>query len=220
LTAENELLVVGESATDSSAQFDIFLNKIDINTPSIIWTKYIRGSNESDAGFGLAQRANGNYLISGYGYDTTTFTKRIVLVETDTACNELAKRYYGSSSINIAYDVKSTSNGGYLIAGTDFSNDMSLLVYQSPSSIGVDEMEESKLITYPNPIHSGSSILFNQPVTEIRLYNQAGELVRNSRFSPRTAFQLPDLNSGIYFLETFYKGNTRTITKLVILNEK
>lgn len=220
LTAENELLVVGESATDSSAQFDIFLNKIDINAPSIIWTKYIRGSNESDAGFGIAQKSNGNYLITGYGYDTTTSTKRIVLIETDTSCNELSKRYYGNSSINIAYDVKTTSNGGYLIAGTDFSNDLSVLVYQAPSSIDVDEIDQTKFITYPNPILSGVSIHFNQLVTDIRIYNHVGEMVSSFHFPATTAFQIPTMNSGIYFLQIINPEKKISTKKLVILNEK
>lgn len=203
LDRNGSLLVIGESATDSSPNFDILLTKIDIPSASMIWSKFITGTNESDAGFAMSETIDGKYAITGYGYDSLTSSKRIFLIVTDTARTEISKKYFGISPINIGYAICPSIYGGFLIAGADFTNDLQVLVYQKELGINVDELMTRELKIYPNPMNEENTIYFSDAIEELNITDLSGRNILSEYFTPRrTNYVLPKLQNGVYIVNS------------------
>ncbi len=203
----NNVIVIGESATTSSPQFDIQISKIDVASASVVWMRLLRGTDMSDAGFALSESIDGQYVIAGYGHDSTLSAKRVVMIVTDTSGNELSKQYFGSSPINIGYEICPSIYGGFLIAGADFVNNQEILIYQKELGIGIADVNEFSASIYPNPISVNSKINFSVPIDQFSLISISGQLVLSKRFdNPTSSFQLPFISSGVYFLELKQRG--------------
>lgn len=210
------LLVIGESATDSSPQFDIQFTKIDISTASINWMKLIPGTDMSDAGFAISETADGNYAITGYGYDSTTSTKRVVFVVTDSSGNELSKKYFGNSSINIGYAISPSIYGGFLIAGADFVFDRQIMIYQKELGIGIDELNEFQNLLFPNPLSENRKIKFQLPIEKISISDISGKNVF-SKFIDQSEQEvtLPQLPNGFYFVRSSSQNKNYSATLII-----
>ncbi|HQV99095.1 MAG TPA: T9SS type A sorting domain-containing protein [Bacteroidia bacterium] len=203
----NNVIVIGESATTSSPQFDIQISKIDVASASVVWMKLLQGTDMSDAGFALSETVDGHYVVAGYGHDSIYSTKRVVMIVTDTSGNELSKQYFGSSPINIGYEICPSIYGGFLIAGADFVNNQEILIYQKELGIGIEEVNEFSTSVYPNPISVNSKINFSDPIDQFTLLSISGQLIFSKRFDyPISSFMLPFITSGVYFLELEQRG--------------
>ncbi|MBL0104059.1 MAG: T9SS type A sorting domain-containing protein [Bacteroidetes bacterium] len=197
--SDGNLVLVGEAATDSSANFDIILSKIDPTAGTLIWHKYLRASNESDAGFHLLENAFHEYLITGYGYDTATSKKRVVLILTDSSGTELSRDYFADSPINIAYTISPSIYDGYLLAGTDNTLGQNILVYARPSgSIGISEVPEHSSIIYPNPASTGTELKLKRSVEHFDVVNISGQVVFSGNDS--ASIPLQSLSPGAYII--------------------
>lgn len=201
IDSNNDLLIVGEAATDSSQQFDITLAKIDIINRNLKWQRYLRGSNNSDAGFAIIESYNHNYLITGYGHDTITQTKRIIYLECDTSANELNKKYFGNSTINIGYYMTSSNNNGVLIAGTDLTNLKRIFIYEKNNSSFVGDMEQNANVIYPNPAFTQQQITSTHSYSELMIIDPIGRLIFRDRGIHKNQIHLPKLEAGWYILQ-------------------
>ena len=210
------LLVIGESATDSSPQFDIQFTKIDISTASINWMKLIPGTDMSDAGFAISETADGNYAITGYGYDSTTSTKRVVFVVTDSSGNELSKKYFGNSSINIGYAIAPSIYGGFLMAGADFVFDRQIMIYQKELGIGIEEINKIQNLFYPNPLSGNRKLKFLIPIEKISILDISGKDVF-SEFLGKNLQEvtLPQLPNGFYFVRSISESKSYGATLII-----
>lgn len=204
----NNILVIGESATDSSADFDIQLTKCDQHG-NLIWMKYIPGTNLSDAGFAIQQAAPSYYMLTGYYHDTLTASKKIVMMLIDTAGHEISKKFYGNGMQNIGYDLQPSVYGGFLIAGTDFSNGQYVLVYDNilpPNGIPLLKDQRSLLIV-PNPFNDKMELSGTDGSGEIIICNASGrEFLRKKTEGSSTFIFAAEFPAGFYFLQ--YKSNT------------
>ena len=204
LDSLNNIIVVGEAATDSSADFDIQLAKAD-TAGNFDWLRYVRASNQSDAGFDIIDALGGNYVLTGYYYDTVTAHKRIQLMLIDSAGNELNRKLFGSSSINIGYQVIHSVNGGYIICGTDLENHRGILLYDDITeinSISFSSSPEKSLILYPNPAQEGYAVYFSKQLSKakIELYNLNGALIEVSEIRNAGKVLLQKLSKGTFIL--------------------
>lgn len=215
IDSHNDLLIVGEASTDSSQQFDITLAKIDITNRNLKWQRYLRGSNNSDAGFAIIETYNHNYLLTGYGHDTITQTKRIVFLECDTSANELSKKYFGNSAINIGYYMTSSNNNGVLIAGTDLTNLKRIFIYEKNNSTYVENLELYNNHIYPNPVLAGQLITSSHFFNEVTIFDAIGRLVYREIKNQTNQFQLPNLFVGYYILQ-LKSDNFFSRTKLLV----
>ncbi len=214
----SNLLVIGESATDSSSEFDIQLTKIDIPTATINWMKLVPGTNMSDAGFAISETIDGNYALTGYGHDSIYNSKRIVLLVSDTSGNELSKKYFGNSAINIGYDIAPSIYGGFLIAGADFVSDRQILVYQKELGINIGELKSEQFSIFPNPIQPNSILQFSDPVSQAEIYDLTGKTVFSfEKMKYFASVKIPELKTGFYFLN-LVSGN-KSFRKTFIVAE-
>ena len=116
--------------------------------------------------------------------------------------NELSKKYFGNSSINIGYAISPSVYGGFLIAGADFVSDRQILIYQKELGIDVSELQNEQMSIYPNPILTNSIICFQQPVLSVRVTDLQGRpVLQIEKKQSFTTTTIPFLNSGLYFIE-------------------
>jgi hypothetical protein len=210
--SENNILVIGESATDSSFNFDIQISKSDQNG-NLIWLKYVPATNESDAGFAIVQDDATHYMITGYYYDTTSSSKKIMMMLLDTAGNEVNKKIYGDGSQNIGYDLQPSIYGGYLIAGTDFSNGKSVLIYDHVlPTTGMSEIIHGNFFVdvYPNPFSNCLIINGTDADGMIKIFDVTGkEVLRKKADDASTKIGSLNFSSGFYILK--YDENNKSV---------
>jgi len=218
LDNNSDLVIIGEAATDSSTQFDVQMAKVNPIDGSLLWLKYLRASNESDAGFSVLQSSSNNYVYTGYGYDTTTFGKRVFLGVADSSGNELSRTYYSSTPINIGFDIQPSVYGGYLIAGTNYTSSKNILIYNShPANIDVNEISEAVIFNlFPNPINVGDLLHWNTPLTSYSIYDVFGKLSVQKYFhSPSLKSDQLNLSGGLYLFRG--NSNNRPFNKVLVV---
>lgn len=208
IDSNNDLVLIGESATDSSNNFDIQISKFDLQTGAIKWTKFIPGSDESDAGFSIIETPDHNYLIAGYGHDTSLNAKRVVMLLTDSSGNELRKNYYGNGTANIGFDITPSIDGNYLIAGSNYSNGKSILILDNPANwSSVAELNSGRFTVYPTVLRSGEVLHWTTPVEAFTVTDIHGRIVLNYDSADKTdQLRTDGLAGGTYFLITYMNG--------------
>ena len=85
-------------------------------TPDTVWTKTYGGPNVDQA-YSIQQVLDGGYIIAG---STEPFPARgndVWLLKTDSLGDTLWTKTYGGTTDDIAYSVRQTTDGGYIIAG-------------------------------------------------------------------------------------------------------
>jgi hypothetical protein len=113
-TPYGELIIAGRCNPSSSASYDYMLLKMDANG-SVIWQKAYGPSASGQCRF-IELTADGGYIFGG-NKQITGFSQEIYIIKTDSAGNIAWSKRYGSASIDDAYDIKQTSDGGYIISG-------------------------------------------------------------------------------------------------------
>jgi Secretion system C-terminal sorting domain len=157
-----------------------------------------------------------------------------LLIKTDSAGNELWTRtYYANpNNDNYVYDVKHTSDGGFILTGSGSVTGQDAWVVKVDSlgcevagcAVGIEELEimNYELEIYPNPASNNLTIkqFGNLTIEAVNIYNTLGECVQHSPLLRRGAggevsFDLSPLPSGIYFLTCMLKD--KTVTKKFIV---
>jgi hypothetical protein len=144
-----------------------------------------------------------------------------LLIKTDSQGNEQWTRtYYANpNSDNYVYDVKHTSDGGFLLSGYMqypwLVKVDSLGCEVAGCSVGVEElrMEDEELRIYPNPAHEMLTLSTKYNVLSIKIYNVMGECVLQKEITNNqqgitnneVVIDVRHLPSGIYFIEAIAK---------------
>lgn len=208
IDSNNDLVVIGECSTDSSPNFDIQMTKIDIQTGAIKWMKFLRATNESDAGFSILETVDHNYLVAGYGYDTVSMMKKVVLVLTDSSGNEIKKKYYGTGLANIGFDVRPSVDGQYLVAGSNYTNGKNILILDSPANwTSITTINRSAFKIFPTVLKAGELLQMNQPLASFSILDDHGRVCFEHQSAQKIeSFNTGFLAGGTYFLLTSING--------------
>jgi hypothetical protein len=219
----NNLIVVGETETDSSAQFDIQISKLDL-FGTLSWMRTITGSNFSDAGFAVCSSNFGNYILTGFYFDTVVNAKKTMLLETDTSGALIRLQFYGNSNACLGMSIEPFGNS-YLIVGSDLSNGLYQVVLDS---LGLStSMQESsnirELKIYPNPFSENFKVetdsLITGQIISIELFDIFGRqfflqnFTSNDRICAVNVHEI--LNQGIFLIRiNFTEG--ASVTKRIV----
>ncbi|RJP82719.1 MAG: T9SS C-terminal target domain-containing protein [Candidatus Zixiibacteriota bacterium] len=106
------------STTSYGAGHQFYVVKTDANGGHI-WG-YDFGGSTNDYARSVQQSTDGGYVIAGYTY--TTSVTDACLIKIDNAGNQIWQQQYGQwSNSDLAYCVRQTADGGYVIAGDTYS---------------------------------------------------------------------------------------------------
>lgn len=220
----SNIIVVGETETDSSPQFDIQISKLDL-LGNLLWIHTITGSNNSDAGFDVCSSLNGNYVLTGFYYDTLSNAKKILLLETDTAGSIIKMQLYGNSTAGIGMSIEASGNS-YLIAGSDLTNGLYQVIFDSLNSITsiFESNNPGDIKFYPNPFNKSFTIEVNSnlidQITEIELFDIFGRRIFVQYPAIKTTFkkiEIPEnVTEGMILVKVNFLNRT-SFSKQMIL---
>jgi hypothetical protein len=118
-TLDGQYIVTGSTSSFGQGNTDVYLVKVD-SMGWVLWEKAFGGFN-NDIGKQVIQLADSGYVVTGYtnsfgngGYD-------VYLLRTDKNGVLLWQKTFGGMDWDFAYDLKQTTDNGYLICGSTAS---------------------------------------------------------------------------------------------------
>jgi len=118
-TSDGGYIVAGVTESFGVGDDDIILIKTDANG-NIIWAKTYGGT-DNDSVYSVQQTSDGGYIVAGSTYSFGAGSSDIFLIKTDADGNIQWAKTYGGTSVDVAYSVQQTSDGGYIVAGKTHS---------------------------------------------------------------------------------------------------
>ncbi|MCC6012615.1 T9SS type A sorting domain-containing protein, partial [Candidatus Caldipriscus sp.] len=114
-TSDGGYIVAGLTSFFGPGYSDIFLIKTDANG-NVIWVKTYGGIDYERA-YSVQQTSDGGYIVAGYTDSFGAGYEDIFLIKTDANGDVQWAKAYGGTSVDVAYSVQQTSDGGYIVAG-------------------------------------------------------------------------------------------------------
>ncbi|GAI32457.1 unnamed protein product, partial [marine sediment metagenome] len=114
-TTDSGYIVGAEIWSENTSSLDFYLVKTDASG-NIEWEKSFGGSDRED-GEAVQQTTDGGYIIVGSTYSYGAGRIDVYLVKTDASGNMEWEKTFGGSGWEEAFDVRQTTDGGYILAG-------------------------------------------------------------------------------------------------------
>ncbi len=146
--------------TANNGYFDFWVVKVDASG-NLEWQKALGGS-DSDWAWSVQQTNDNNYIVAGFSESSDGDVsisyggKDCWIVKLDQSGNILWEKSYGGSDDDVARSIKQTSDGGFIVAGHTFSNDLDVTNNYGYSDIWILKIDISGNIIWEKSI-GGSS---------------------------------------------------------------
>ena len=120
--------ISGQKTENSRGAFDYWIVKLD-STNKIEWDKTL-GGNDIDILTTIQQTSDGGYMLGGYSFSNASGEKKqnsrgsadYWIVKLDSRGNIQFDKTIGGNSFDNLFALQQTSDGGYILGGTSFSN--------------------------------------------------------------------------------------------------
>jgi hypothetical protein len=231
-TTDGGYIMAGRVDDYGAGGSDLFILKTNSDGDSL-WSKTYGGTSDERA-FTLIKTSDGGYLVGGY---TSTFGAGffdVYLVKIDQNGDSLWTRTYGTDWQEMAYDIKETSDGGYVVAGyTQHGSFDAYLVKTNQYGLitGLNDSESpvaesfGLLQNYPNPFNPSTTFRYSIPQTSkvvITVYDILGNEIATLMDEEKSVgtyeliWNAENLSSGIYFYQ-LKAGNFFQTRKMILL---
>ncbi len=114
-TTDGGYIFVGYSNSSGAGSYDYYLVKTN-STGDTTWTRTYGGTGV-DYGMWVQQTSDGGYILAGATDSYGAGSRDFYLVKTDSIGDTLWTRAYGGVDLEYCYNVRQTSDGGYIAAG-------------------------------------------------------------------------------------------------------
>ncbi|MCK4701574.1 MAG: hypothetical protein KAT38_14615, partial [Bacteroidales bacterium] len=114
-TTDDGYIIAGSTLSFGAGFSDVWLIKTN-SLGDTLWTKTYGGTGY-DVGFSVQQTTNGGYIITGYKRSYGAGDDDVWLIKTESNGDIHWTRVYGGEGNDVAYSVKQTSDGGFILAG-------------------------------------------------------------------------------------------------------
>lgn len=121
-TSDGGFIMSGCMYPPGATYSDVYLVKTDANG-NAVWTQNYGGP-DGEYGYEVQQTSDGGYIIGGYVYYYATNNGDMYLVKTNANGNLIWARVIGGTSLDEAFSVQQTTDGGYILTG--FSDSFSI----------------------------------------------------------------------------------------------
>ena len=219
VTANGDILVVGEVATPTSSNFDVYVAKVSTEG-ELLWGKYVPSTNASDAGFGICEVNPGSTVVTGYSYHEAAGNTDIVAISLDSLGTEVDRKYFGGPGLDIAYDIQPSAAGGILVTGkTSLPTHVDAILIHDFLTLATNAVEPQtpveQLTISPNPALPGMQIRLpeNWLGSAWTLTDEMGKITAQGIVNQ--AIETDGLPSGTYFLWVKKDGKTG-VAKMIL----
>jgi hypothetical protein len=233
-TTDNGYIVCGYTNSIGAGNLDYFLIKTD-NVGDSLWTRTYGGTS-SEFCYVVEQTADEGYIMAGYGFSFGHGSLDCYMVKTNSDGDTLWTRSYGGSHQDDAYDLKLTSDGGFVLAGGTYSFGRGLNSYLvKTDGEGLVTAVSDDLMTgprhfflgqnYPNPFNPRTIINYELPITnyvDLSIYNIIGQKVvtlvseRQPAGSYGVQWDAAGYASGVYYYQ-LRAGEFQSVKKMILL---
>lgn len=202
-TSDGGFILTGYTSSSGAGLDDMLLIRTDTQG-NLIWSKTFGGTGRDYGQAVIEITEDGGFLVAGYTLSYGMGSDDMYIVRTDSQGNLLWQKTLGGVNSDIAYSVKRTYDGHFIITGHTLSygagvHDVWLIKLASDITSSVIFPPESCrniLVCSPNPFSHKALISFNLPFdgfTRITLWNLNGCLIKT--------FQRNYMPAGTYTLE-------------------
>jgi hypothetical protein len=189
-TSDGGFILIGWTESFGSGNKDLYLIKTD-SIGNLLWQRTFGGYNR-DEGYSVEETSDGGYILVGFTKSFGPGATAVYLIKTDQNGDSLWTRTYGGGYVDAGYDVKETTDGGFIITGEtcscgDINGDVLLLK--------TDQNGNGLWLKY----YGGNDVDFGRSLDE----TEDGGYIVCGRF---TTANWPDVN--IWLLKTDINGDT------------
>ena len=175
-TEDNGYIMVGSSDSDdvdisgNKGSYDYWVVKVS-NSGETLWEKSFGGT-EIDEARAIVPSGDGNYIIAGdtRSSDTDVSSNNgaadLWLVKMSPSGDIIWEQTYGGTGFDVARDIKSTQDNGFLISGSSRSADGDLTENQGQNDAWVIKVNNSGQLQWQKSI-GGTNIDFAYSVAEL-----------------------------------------------------
>jgi hypothetical protein len=114
-TNDGGYIVAGETNSFGAGRADVYVIKLDENG-NMVWEKTY-GGNDYDIAFSIQQTSDGGYIVAGRTNSFGTGDWDVYVIKLDENGNMVWEKTYGGNDYDIAFSIKQTKDGGYIVAG-------------------------------------------------------------------------------------------------------
>ncbi len=214
--ADGNFLSYGETEIYANSAFEMFLEKID-TVGNSVWRRTF-GTNGADAAFSVVENPDGTFMMTGYTPGPTG-PLNLAVAKADSLGFMMWMKSYGSTGIDIGYDIQTSLDGGYLIAGrTSQSNDQFYVLHVNelgmPSSL--ESFVDAQIRIFPNPVSDILTIRSDQTLNRVSIFDSQGRILSVQTCSEKNIqMTVSELSAGTYMI-TAETGSQRINRKLVV----
>lgn len=221
----NETFVASGETSSEDGDVSHFYSNRDVwsvcidSVGNILWEKTL-GGNGLDIAYASCTNTQGNAVLTGMTGSTDGDVTNlhgfydVWVLELDSLGNMLWQGCYGDHSLDLAYSVFATQDGGYIVGGQTLHSSTSLTgnhgaediwVFKlNPLGVNTSSIEKKSIMldVFPNPSHD--FIYLKTPVKQAISYeiiDLQGQIIQKSILQ-RNILDISNLPSGLYVLKT------------------
>jgi hypothetical protein len=211
-TSDSGYIVTGYSTSYGDSN-QVYLVKTN-SSGDTMWTRTYGGA-RNDYGSSVQQAEDGGYIVAGYTYSYGAGDRDAYLIKTDAYGDTLWTRTYGGTDADGANSVRSTSDGGHIVAGYSASlggDFQAYLIRTDPEGlIGIAQTPSADVRTrnawptivrgvlHPSGPGTRSELPGNSVMSRAALLDAAGRKVLDLHGG---ANDVSALAPGVYFVRT------------------
>ncbi len=119
-TMDDGFIVVGHTLSYGAGFYDIYMVKTDA-FGNEEWHQTFGGI-EEDFGYSVLQTSDGGYVVLGFTVSFGSGSRDVWLIKTDAQGNMQWDKTFGGNASDAGFEIKETTDGGYIITGYTESN--------------------------------------------------------------------------------------------------
>ncbi len=118
---EGDIIVFGTTDSYGAGSGDLYLVKADVNGEEI-WSRTYGGTEDEMAG-SVERTRDGGFILVGTTRSFGSGKKDIYVVRINSSGDQIWDNHYGGEAHDVAYGIKETTDGGYVVVGATEGTD-------------------------------------------------------------------------------------------------
>ncbi|HOQ40080.1 MAG TPA: Ig-like domain-containing protein [Fervidobacterium sp.] len=119
-TSDGGYIVAGYTKSSGNGDDDVYILKLN-SDGELKWEKTF-GGELPDRAYSIQQTEDGGYIVAGYTYSFDAGIIDVYILKLDADGGLVWQKTYGGTSIDVAYSIQQTNDGGYIVVGNTQSS--------------------------------------------------------------------------------------------------